>query len=115
VHDIFLVEDDAIIRMMIAQMVEELDHCVVAEAGRIEVALPLAEHAAFDLAISDINIGGLKINPVAEIVQARGLPLLFASGYGPPGVPESFKGRPALRKPFQIEELGKAIDSIFSP
>lgn len=45
---IFLVEDEAIIRMMLAEMVEELGHRVVAEAGSIAAAEPLAQIAAFE-------------------------------------------------------------------
>ena len=43
---------------MLADMVEELGHPVVAEAGNIEVGQALAETAIFDLAILDINIAG---------------------------------------------------------
>jgi CheY-like chemotaxis protein len=39
---IFLVEDEALIRMMLAEMVEELGHRVVAEAGNIKEGQALA-------------------------------------------------------------------------
>src|SRR6267142_865820 len=42
---VFLVEDEALIRLMLAEMIEELGHQIVAEAGSIESALPLAETA----------------------------------------------------------------------
>ena len=113
-YDIFLVEDETLIRMMVAEMAEELGHCVVAEAGSIEDAQPLAENARFDLAILDVNIGGRNICPIAQIVEGRGVPLLFASGYGNTGLPEPFKDRKILRKLFQIEELSKAIDFVFT-
>jgi CheY-like chemotaxis protein len=35
---IFLVEDEVLIRMMLADMVEELGHRVVAEAGNVQDA-----------------------------------------------------------------------------
>ena len=54
---VFLVEDETLIRLMLAEMIEELGHQIVAEAGSIESALPLAETAAFDIAILDVNIG----------------------------------------------------------
>ena len=65
---IFLVEDEGLIRLMLADMVEELGHRVVAEAGNLEVGQALAETAIFDLAILDINIAGRIISPVAEII-----------------------------------------------
>jgi CheY-like chemotaxis protein len=108
---IFLVEDEALIRMMIVDMLEELGHRVVAEAGSIQSAEPLARTSAFDLGVFDINIGGLAISPIAEIVTARGLPFVFVSGYGPAGRPELFNDKPVLRKPFLISEFATLINS----
>lgn len=113
--EVFLVEDEVFIRMMIAHMVEELGHRVVAEAGSIEDARPLAENSQFDLAILDINVAGTNILPIAAILDRRGLPFVFCSGYAKTGLPEPFGRRPNLAKPLQIEELRKAIDLIFSP
>jgi DNA-binding response OmpR family regulator len=111
--DVFLVEDETLIRMMTAQMVEELGHRVIAEAGNIRSAEPLALSAQFHLAILDINLAEESIYPIALIVEQRGLPLLFASGYGSSGLPEPFRNRSVLRKPFLKEELRRAIDALF--
>jgi CheY-like chemotaxis protein len=109
---IFLVEDEALIRMMIMEMLEELGHRVVAEAGSIEMAEPLARASEFDLAVFDVNVAGLNISPIAEIVAARGLPFIFVSGYGPEGRPPLFKEKPVLRKPFLIEHIAAMIHSV---
>jgi CheY-like chemotaxis protein len=97
---ILLVEDEALIRMMIAEMVEELGHRVVAEAGNVETGCELAQNASFDLALLDINLDGSSSAPVAEIIEKRGLPFLFVSGYGLAGLPQGFRERPVLQKPF---------------
>jgi len=47
--------------MMTAEMLEDLGHRVIAEAGSISVAEPLARTAEFDLAVLDINVGGTNI------------------------------------------------------
>jgi CheY-like chemotaxis protein len=111
---IFLVEDEALIRLMLADMVEELGHRVVAEAGNIHVGLALAQAAIFDVAILDINIAGYSISPVAKIIDGRGLPFLFVTGYGPAGRPAAFRTRPVLHKPVLISKLGEAINSTLS-
>lgn len=108
---VLLVEDEALIRMMIAEMIEELGHSVAGEASNIADALHLAQTATFEFAILDINLGGFKIDPVAEIVSRRCVPFIFASGYGTAGVPDSFSDRAVLQKPFLIERLGEAIDA----
>ena len=76
----FLVEDEVLLRMMTVEMLEELGHRVVAEAGTISAAEPLARNADFDMAVLDINVGGTDIAPIAQIIAGRGLPFIFASG-----------------------------------
>jgi CheY-like chemotaxis protein len=67
-YQVLLVEGEALIRMMIIEMLEELGHRVSGEAGRISPAVSLAQTAEFDLALLDINIGGEIITAIAEIV-----------------------------------------------
>jgi CheY-like chemotaxis protein len=110
----FLVEDEVLLRMMTVEMLEELGHRVVAEAGTISAAEPLARNADFDMAVLDINVGGTNIAPIAQIIADRGLPFIFASGYGSEGRPQSFQDRPALRKPFLIESLAQIIEKALS-
>jgi DNA-binding response OmpR family regulator len=112
---IFLVEDEALIRMMLAEMLKELGHRVVAEAGRIEEAQRLAQTAEFDLALLDVNVGGHNIAPVAECLEKRELPFLFVSGYGSDSLPEPFRGRSVLQKPFVVTKLSAAIEAILDP
>ena len=109
---VFLVEDEALIRMMIAEMVEELGHRVVAEAGDIERAITLAQSKDIDLAILDINIAQREIDPVATLLIDRGIPIVFASGYGEKGLPKAFAGRPVLQKPFLSQALAEAICKV---
>jgi CheY-like chemotaxis protein len=108
---VFLVEDEAMIRMMVADMLEELGFSVAAETGEINEAIKLAGSTEFDIAILDVNVNGKVISPVAELLRARNRPFIFATGYGAQGVPEDFRDRPALQKPFQIESLKSLLDS----
>jgi CheY-like chemotaxis protein len=107
---LFLVEDEALIRMMIADMVEELGHRVIAEAGSVHEALHLAETVEFDFALLDVNLAGESVAPVAIAIERRGLPFLFVTGYASSGLSEPFSGKPVLRKPFLIASLKQAID-----
>jgi CheY-like chemotaxis protein len=109
---IFVVEDEVLIRMMLIDMIEELGHRVVAEAGNVRDAQALAKTAIFDLAILDVNIAGHDISPVAEILDKRGLPFVFVTGYGQGGQPKEFSERPVLPKPVVIAQLREAINSI---
>ncbi|MBV8747196.1 MAG: response regulator [Xanthobacteraceae bacterium] len=57
---ILIVEDEALIRMMLVEMVETLGHKVIGEAGRIDEGRALAKTLEYDLAILDINLQGLQ-------------------------------------------------------
>ena len=60
---VLLVEDEIMIRMMVAEMLEELGHRVGAETGEINQAIRLAQNTEFDLAILDVNVQGKVITP----------------------------------------------------
>jgi DNA-binding response OmpR family regulator len=108
---VFLVEDEVMIRMMVADMLQELGYAIAAEAGEIGEAIRLAQITYFDLAILDVNVNGKVISPVAELLTANNRPFIFATGYGSSGLPEEYRNRPSLQKPFQIETLGKMIEA----
>src|ERR1700716_1621006 len=78
---VFLVEDEVMIRMMVADMLDELGYSVAAEAGEINEAIELAQSTEFDIAILDVNVNGKMISPVAELIKARNRPFIFATGY----------------------------------
>ena len=107
---VFLVEDEVMIRMMVADMLQELGYAIAAEAGEIGEAIRLAQITYFDLAILDVNVNGKMISPVADLIKARKRPFIFATGYGTSGLPEEYRDQPALQKPFQLDTLGKMID-----
>jgi DNA-binding response OmpR family regulator len=108
---VFLVEDEVMIRMMVADMLDELGYSIAAEAGEINEAIRLAQSTDFDIAILDVNVNGKVISPVASVIEARNRPFIFATGYGAQGLPEEYRNRPALQKPFQMETLAKMITS----
>ena len=60
-------------------------------------ALELARSVEVDMAVLDLNLAGEMSYPVAEVLQARGVPMIFAIGYGSDGLSEMFRGVPAMR------------------
>jgi CheY-like chemotaxis protein len=107
---ILVVEDELMIRMLLEDMLGELGYTVTAEAARIDEALEAAKTADFDVAILDVNLNGQPISPVADALVARGRPFVFATGYGERGLPEPYRDRPTLKKPFQMEGLKQMLD-----
>jgi CheY-like chemotaxis protein len=106
---IFVVEDESVITMLLQDMFEELNCEVVSLASRFRDALDKANTLSFDIAILDVNLNGQRTFPISEALSARGLPFIFATGYGAAAVPENFRAAPVLRKPFRIADLERAV------
>jgi CheY-like chemotaxis protein len=106
---VLLIEDEAMIRMMIADMVESLGHRVAAEAGDISQATELARTAVFDLAILDVNLQGAMSFPIAEALTARQIPFIVASGYDSNVTSDRYGQQLVIQKPFTIDTLESAI------
>src|SRR2546422_6913729 len=104
-----VVEDEPMIRMLVEDMRDELGYTVAAEAGHIDEALEATKNADFDLAILDANLNGEPVSPVADALVTRGTPFVFATGYGQ--LPEPYRDRPTLRKPFQMDGLKQMLQS----
>lgn len=108
---IFIVEDEYLIRMLLEDMLSELGFSVAAMAGNLSEACDLAKATELDIAILDVNLDGEDVFPVAEILSGRGKPFVFVTGYGGQGLPDHYRGRPTLQKPFQIEDLRATLVS----
>jgi CheY-like chemotaxis protein len=109
---VLIVEDELMIRMLLEGMLTDLGHSVAAEAGGLDEAMALAQQAEFDLAVLDVNLNGAPVTPVVEILVERGVPFIFASGYGQRGLPEAYRTAPILQKPFQADALEDAIKAV---
>ncbi len=108
---ILIVEDEMLVAMNIEDMLLDLGHEVAGLASRLEPALSLAGEAQFDLAMLDVNLAGQTSFPVAEILVRRGIPFLFATGYGVKGIAEEYRSYPVLQKPFRARDLEQALSA----
>ena len=113
---VFIVEDESLIAMLLEDLLGEMECEIVGSALTFRQAIDQAPTVPADVAILDINLGGDPIFPVAEILAAREVPIIFASGYGATTLPDEWRNRPTLPKPFSAEQiadaLNKAIGSV---
>ena len=109
---VLVVEDEALVSMLVEDMLSDLGCTVIGPAAELEEALRLAGSAEMDAALLDVNLGGRPIFPVADALKARGVPFAFASGYGAAGLSEGHRGSLVLQKPFRESDLRRILESL---
>lgn len=95
--------------LALQDMLADFECEVVGTAARLAQALELARDLTFDIAVLDIELGGTRVDPVAAAIRARGLPIVFVTGYGQDGAPRDAPG-PVLEKPYEADDLQRALD-----
>jgi CheY-like chemotaxis protein len=106
---VLVVEDEMTVAMLIEDMVGELAYEIAGVVPRLEDAMRLVDSDSFDLAVLDVHLNGETVFPFAAALEERDIPFLFATAYGPRGIPEEFRDRPVLQKPFGPVELRRAL------
>ncbi|AZO82784.1 response regulator [Stutzerimonas stutzeri] len=112
-YTILVVEDDAIVRMLIVDVLEELEFKVL-EADGSEQALETLKNSNqhIDLMMTDVGLpvmDGRELATLARTIRPD-LPILFASGYA-----ESIEVPPDMHvigKPFSIDQLRDKVKGI---
>lgn len=109
---ILIVEDETIVSLMIEDMLNELGAAEIWHAAGIVSALAVLDERRPDAAVLDVNLAGESAYPIAERLAARGIPFIFATGYGREGLSPVWSARPALQKPFPLEALAEAMAEV---
>jgi len=108
---VLLVEDEPLVSMVIADMLDELGYEVVMAGSDVKGATDSARAEQVDLAVLDLAIEDGSTFPVAEILRERGIPFIFVTGFEADAVDDRFSEVPVLQKPIERQMLQK----IFVP
>ena len=107
---VLVIEDDALIAMLLSELLVGMGHDVCATAGTEAEAIMAATRYRPDLMIVDAGLGrGSGVSAVEEILRAGPLAHVFVSG----DVESVWRRRPdaiVIHKPFREAELARAID-----
>jgi CheY-like chemotaxis protein len=109
---ILIVEDEPIVALSLQDVLDDLGFDVVGPAFRAAGALELARTEAIDAAILDVNMAGETSYGVAEALRARGIPYLFATGYGRQGLEPGHEDTLVLQKPYREAQVAKALEAL---
>ncbi len=108
---ILIVEDETLVAMLIEDYLLEFGCEVVFSASRIAKAIRGLQGCHVDAAVLDVNVAGENVAQLAETLHERGIPFIFASGYGAGGVDKRWSSIavPVLQKPFTGADLQTAL------
>lgn len=109
---ILIVEDEAMIGMMLEDYLDTLGYRLHAIASSVDEACQHARQGGFDAALVDCNLHGEKSWPVADILAESGIPFIFATGGMADDLPQGHADRPTLAKPFTIGAVERALGKV---
>lgn len=113
---LLIVEDNLLVAMELQALVEELGYAVGGRAGTVAGALRLLDGAdcAFDAAVLDVNLGAETAFPIADRLEALGVPFVFATGYDAleRTAPPRHRKRICIAKPYARRDLRQALKEI---
>jgi len=110
---VLIVEDEIIVALFLEDLLAEFGYEVAGVVCNLDRAMAYAQD--YDAAVLDVHLNGRDVFDFADALAARGTPFVFATGYGARGIPERHRARPVLQKPFQPDDLKRALAQITSP
>ena len=108
---VMIVEDEALVAMVVAESLTELGYSVVGPYSRASAAMAAIKEDEIDVAILDVNLGGELVYPLAEALTMRAVPFIFVTGYGAESIDRRFANVPILQKPIERQTLQRLFES----
>ncbi len=109
---VMVVEDEFILAMLIEEVLTDAGWVVVGPFARVADALSAARTESIDIALLDVDVAREKVFPVAYVLEERGIPFLFVTGYGDSVLPQDRPDWQACTKPYRPEELATRLAAM---
>jgi DNA-binding response OmpR family regulator len=109
---VLVIEDEPLIAMMLEDFVDLLGHAYAGTADSVAEGLTLVEAGGFDVVILDVNLRDGACWPVADALTAAGKPFVLATGGHVEPPPSEHAGAPQLAKPFTMDSVRAALETI---
>lgn len=112
---ILIVEDEPLISMMLEDFLDALGYRLAGTADGVGDALEAVSRGGFDAALLDVNLrDGEAAWPVADALAEQGRPFVLATGGNSDVVPERHAGVPVLGKPYTMDGIRAAFETILA-
>jgi PAS domain S-box-containing protein len=105
---VLIVEDAVLLALELETGLSEAGATVLGPAYELSEAMALLDQP-IDAAVLDANLNGRSVAPVAQVLSERGVPFVFATGYGEAGGPPAGFDAPIIRKPYDVTQVAAAV------
>ena len=110
-YRVLIVEDAVLLALELETGLSEAGAEIVGPAYELEEAMALLNRP-IDAAVLDANLNGHSVTPVAQALAARGVPFVFATGYGDTGGAPGGFDAPVIRKPYDVTQVAAAVAEL---
>ena len=107
---VLVVEDEFLVALELSRIVERAGYSVVGPAETVATTRKMLAQQEVDLALLDINLRGELVFPIADYLEAIGLPYIFVTGNSPSSLPVEYRHRPVVQKPYNPQLLLALIE-----
>ena len=110
---VLIAEDEVVISMELEVALREAGAKVIGPASTVTSAIEaIASARQLDLAVLDVNLGGVAAYPVAELLKSRGVPFIFATGYSRPEIAPEHADVTYLGKPVSMRQITSVLAQL---
>lgn len=109
---VLVVEDQTLLGIYIGDLLADLGCEAVGPFCSVATGVPTALKEPLDAALLDVFLADESVEPIAQILQRRGIPYAFVTGYGREHLPAEMRARPYLNKPFTDGEIGALVGAL---
>ncbi len=111
---LLIAEDEAIIAMLLADVIERLGGVVVGTVKTCAEVITALETSNIDAVILDVHLRGGTSEAVVVAAQERAVPILVCTGSDTQTLPAAFRALPVLKKPWQSEDVDASLNRLFA-
>lgn len=104
---VLIAEDEALVSMMLEEMLEDLGCETVGTHATLSSALAATREDDFDVALIDMNLCGESAEPIVAELSSRGIPFAIASGAD--ALYTAKGGGIILGKPYGFDQLKNTL------
>ncbi len=112
---VLVVEDEYMIAQEIVEVLTDVGAETLGPVPSVGDAMQLvAAEDRIDCALLDVNVGNKAVWPAVDLLLARGVPVVLATGYDASAIPRAYAHLPRCEKPTSGQDLLRALAGVLA-